>query len=205
MTERPARGGWIVAATSLGFVVVQLDVTIVNVALPRMGADLGGGVALLQWVVDAYALVFAAVLLSGGTTGDRHGARRPYIAGFAIFGLASLACGLAPSPGKLLAARATQGVGAALLVPTSLALLNHAFEGDSKAPQHLSRQPAGVRGRDRDGAPPARHGRAGLRADRPGRPGARGRRARRAHVPGTRCCSGWATAPPTSRCCRRSW
>jgi DHA2 family methylenomycin A resistance protein-like MFS transporter len=133
VTGRPARGGWIVAATSLGFVVVQLDVTIVNVALPRMGADLGGGVALLQWVVDAYALAFAALLLSGGTTGDRHGARRPYIAGFAIFGLASLACGLAPSPGELLAARAAQGVGAALLVPTSLALLNHAFEGDSKA------------------------------------------------------------------------
>ena len=127
------RNGWIVAATSLGFVVVQLDVTIVNVALPRMGAELGGGVALLQWVVDAYALAFAALLLSGGTVGDRFGARRPYVVGFAIFGVASLACGLAPTPAMLMAARAVQGAGAALLVPTSLALLNHAFERDATA------------------------------------------------------------------------
>jgi DHA2 family methylenomycin A resistance protein-like MFS transporter len=118
-----------VAVTSLGFVVVQLDVNIVNVALARIGAELGVGMAALQWIVDAYALAFAALLLSGGALGDRYGARRCFAAGFALFTLASLACGLAPGIAALVAARAVQGVGAALLVPSSLALLSHACGG----------------------------------------------------------------------------
>ncbi len=123
---------WILVATSLGFVVVQLDVTIVNVALPRIGADLGTGVSALQSVVDAYTLTFAVLLLSAGVLGDRFGARRAYVLGFLAFGAASLGCGLAPGPGALIAARALQGIGAALLLPSSLALLNHASAHDER-------------------------------------------------------------------------
>ena len=120
-----------VAATSLGFAVVQLDVTIVNVALPRIGANLAASVASLQWVVDAYTLAFAVLLLSAGALSDRLGARSAFAAGFAIFGLASLMCGVAPDAGLLIAARALQGIGAALLVPSSLALLDAACHGDA--------------------------------------------------------------------------
>ena len=116
---------WLLCATSFGFVVVQLDVTIVNVALPQIGSHLHAGVAGLQWVVDAYTLSFAALLISAGVIGDRFGSRRAYLAGFAIFTIASVICGLAPIIGVLIAARALQGAGAALLVPTSLAILTH--------------------------------------------------------------------------------
>ncbi|HEX8741264.1 MAG TPA: MFS transporter [Casimicrobiaceae bacterium] len=132
---------WTVAATCIGFAVVQLDVTIVNVALPRIasqligsqpiGSQLGGSVALLQWVVDAYALSFAVLLLSAGVLADRVGARRVYLAGFALFAVASAACGLAAGTLSLIVARALQGVGAALLVPSSLALLNRAAAHDA--------------------------------------------------------------------------
>lgn len=121
----------IVTAASFGFVVVQLDVTIVNVALPAMGASLKAGIAELQWVVDAYALVFAVLLLSAGVIGDRLGSRRAYLAGFWIFAAASAACGLAPGALSLIAARAAQGLGAALLVPSSLAILNHVSGHDT--------------------------------------------------------------------------
>src|SRR5690348_440391 len=120
-----------VAVTSLGFVVVQLDVNVVNVALARIGTELGAAMSALQWVVDAYTLVFAALLLTGGALGDRFGARRCFAAGFASFTLASLACGLAPQVASLVAARAAQGLGAALLVPSSLALLSHACGEDN--------------------------------------------------------------------------
>lgn len=115
----------LVATTSLGFVVVQLDVSIVNVALARIGAALSTGVGGLQWVVDAYTLAFASFLLLGGALGDRAGARKIFAGGMAIFSVASLGCGLAPGLGLLVAARALQGFGAALLMPCSLALLNH--------------------------------------------------------------------------------
>jgi DHA2 family methylenomycin A resistance protein-like MFS transporter len=118
----------VLLATSFGFVMVQLDVTIVNVALPRIGADLGTGSAGLQWVVDSYTLAFAALLLSAGALGDRLGSRKAYLSGFVVFTAASLACGLAPTGAALICARAVQGVGAALLVPSSLALLNHSFD-----------------------------------------------------------------------------
>ena len=119
---------WLLVATSFAFVVVQLDVTIVNVALPQIGAALHAGVAGLQWVVDAYTLSFAALLISAGVIGDRFGSRRVYLAGFVIFTIASIICGFAPAIGILITARAMQGAGAALLVPTSLAILNHSSE-----------------------------------------------------------------------------
>ena len=110
------------AAMSLGYGVVQLDVTIVNTALSSIGGSLGGGVAALQWVVSAYTIAFAALILSAGALGDCLGAKRVFMCGFAIFTAASLACAGAPSVGLLIAARATQGMGAAMLVPNSLAL-----------------------------------------------------------------------------------
>src|SRR6266567_1125077 len=115
------------AATSLGLGVVQLDITIVNTALSSIGTSLGGSVAELQWVVTAYTIAFAAFILTAGALGDRVGAKRIFIAGFAIFTLASLACALAPSAAFLIAARSVQGLAAAILVPNSLALLNHAY------------------------------------------------------------------------------
>lgn len=123
---------FITVATSLGFVLVQLDVSIVNVALANIDATLATGVAGLQWVVDAYALAFASLLLSAGALGDRIGPHRAFTSGFALFTLASLACGLAPNVACLIAARTAQGVGAAMLVPCSLALLNHACRGNSR-------------------------------------------------------------------------
>lgn len=127
--EEPGRPGraWTLAATSLGFGVVQLDVSVVNVAIKPIGAALGGGVSSLQWVVSAYTVALAALILSAGALGDRVGAKRVFIAGFAVFTAASAVCGLAPSLGVLIAARTVQGVGAAVLVPCSLTLLNHAI------------------------------------------------------------------------------
>jgi MFS transporter, DHA2 family, methylenomycin A resistance protein len=126
--------GWSASLTlfamSLGYGVVQLDVTIVNTALDRIGSSLGGGVAELQWVVNAYTIAFAAFILTAGALGDRIGAKRVFIAGFAIFTSASLACALAPNALVLIAARAIQGLGAAVLVPNSLALLNHAYHDE---------------------------------------------------------------------------
>lgn len=131
--DRSRSLGMVIAVTSLGFLVVQLDVSVVNVALVRIGQSLHGGMAGLQWVVDAYTLAFAAFLLSGGALGDRLGARRVFMLGLALFGAASLACALAPSLAGLVAARAVQGVGAACLMPASLAVLNHACGDDAPA------------------------------------------------------------------------
>ena len=128
---RPKIGLTILAA-SLGFVLVQLDVSIVNIALAKIGADLGTPVSGLQWVVDSYALAFAALLLSAGALGDQIGARKGFTIGFAAFVAASLGCGLAPGPVALIVARIAQGIGAALLVPCSLALLNQAAAGDAR-------------------------------------------------------------------------
>jgi MFS transporter, DHA2 family, methylenomycin A resistance protein len=118
------------AAMSLGYGVVQLDVTIVNTALNSIGSSLGGGVFELQWVVSAYTIAFAAFILTAGALGDRIGAKRIFIAGFAIFTAASVACALSPNATMLIAARAVQGLGAAILVPNSLALLSHAYPDD---------------------------------------------------------------------------
>ncbi len=120
------------AGMSLGYGVVQLDVTIVNTALNSVGASLGGGVTELQWVVSAYTIAFAALILTAGALGDRIGAKKVFMAGFAIFIAASLACALAPTAMILISARAAQGVGAAILVPNSLALLNHAYPNEKE-------------------------------------------------------------------------
>ncbi len=111
----------------LGFFVVTLDALVVNVALPAIGRDLGGGIAGLQWVVGGYSLMFAALLLSAGALSDRIGARQAFGAGVVLFVAASVACGLAPTMGVLIAARLAQGAGAALLMPASLALIREAY------------------------------------------------------------------------------
>jgi DHA2 family methylenomycin A resistance protein-like MFS transporter len=126
----PGRAGTL-AAASLGFSVVQLDVFVVNVAVRQIGSALGGGTSGLQWVVGIYTLMFAALILTAGALGDRFGARRMFAAGFAVFMAASLACALAPGIGVLIGARAVQGAGAALLGACSLALINHAFTDDA--------------------------------------------------------------------------
>jgi MFS transporter, DHA2 family, methylenomycin A resistance protein len=125
MTQRATRS--VLLATSISYVVVLLDASIVNVALGAIGHTLSGGVSGLQWVVSAYTLSFASLLMTGGTLGDRFGARRVYLAGLLIFLLASALCGLAPNLTMLALARALQGAGSAMLVPCSLALINAAY------------------------------------------------------------------------------
>jgi MFS family permease len=113
-------------AAVLGFFMVTLDAVVVNVALPSIRADLGGGITGLQWVVDGYTLLFAALLLSAGALSDRAGARRAFGAGIGLFVLASAACGLAPAIGALVAARFVQGASAAVIMPSSMALIGQA-------------------------------------------------------------------------------
>jgi MFS transporter, DHA2 family, methylenomycin A resistance protein len=119
-------------AALLGFFVVTLDAVVVNVTLPAIRGDLGGGVAGLQWVVDGYTLMFAALLLTAGSLSDRLGAKRAFGSGLAVFVLASVACGLAPTLGFLIAARFVQGTAAAAMMPASMALIRQAFP-DPKA------------------------------------------------------------------------
>lgn len=115
------------AAAALGLVVVLLDVSVVNVALEALRREFAADVSGLQWVLNAYTLVFAALLLTSGALGDRFGARRVFMLGFVLFTLASGACGLAPDLWALVASRAVQGLGAALLMPNSLSMLQQAF------------------------------------------------------------------------------
>jgi DHA2 family methylenomycin A resistance protein-like MFS transporter len=112
----------------LGCVVVLLDVSIVNVALQRISHGLGGRLSDLQWIVDAYTLAFSSFLLSAGTAGDRYGNKQVFALGFILFTLASVFCGTATSLPALIIARVAQGMGAALIIPCSLTLLNHAFD-----------------------------------------------------------------------------
>ncbi|QGZ66593.1 MFS transporter [Paraburkholderia acidisoli] len=114
-------------ATSLGFVIICLDVTVVNVALARIRASLAIDATALEWVVNAYTLAFACLLLTAGALADRFGARRVFVGGFAVFTCASIGCGLSGGAAVLVASRVLQGVGAALCVPSSLALLGAAF------------------------------------------------------------------------------
>ncbi|MEV6398980.1 MFS transporter [Streptomyces sp. NPDC051907] len=117
----------ILATTFLGVFVLNLDAMAMNVALPEIGRAFGGSTAGLQWVVDAYTLMFAALLLSAGTLSDRIGASRAFGVGVAVFTVASAACALAPDLGALIAARLIQGIGAAVMLPSSLALVRQAF------------------------------------------------------------------------------
>ena len=118
-----------IVATILGSIVVFLDATVVNVALPALSDDLGAGLADQQWIVEAYLLALTALLLVGGSLGDQFGRRRIYIIGLALFGVTSILCAIAPSTGFLIASRALQGIAGALLVPGSLAILAATFEG----------------------------------------------------------------------------
>ncbi len=113
-------------AALLGFFVITLDAVVVNVALPTLAHDLRAGVDGLQWVVDGYTLMFGALLLSAGALVDRIGARRAFGMGLAVFVAASLACGFAPTLAVLIAARLAQGIGAAAMMPASMALIRQA-------------------------------------------------------------------------------
>jgi EmrB/QacA subfamily drug resistance transporter len=123
----------VLLATVLGSGMAQLDGTVVNVALPRIGADLNTGLTSLQWTVNAYTLTLAGLLLLGGSLGDRLGRRRIFVVGTIWFALASAGCALAPSAEVLIATRALQGVGAALLTPGSLAILEAVFRPNDRA------------------------------------------------------------------------
>lgn len=120
---------WVVVAAVLGSGVVFLDGTAVNVALPAMSADLGASVRGLQWILDGYLMTLSALLLLGGSAGDRYGRRRVFMAGLGGFVAASVLCGLAPGVGFLITARALQGMAGALLVPASLSIISSAFDG----------------------------------------------------------------------------
>ena len=120
-------GRWVLGAAVLGSSVAGIDATVVNIALPAIGRDLHGGFQTLQWTVTAYTLTLAALILLGGSCGDRYGRRRVFLFGVVWFAVASLACGLAPTAGWLVAARALQGVGGALLTPASLAIIQASF------------------------------------------------------------------------------
>ncbi|MFI6688326.1 MFS transporter [Streptomyces sp. NPDC050485] len=124
-----ARGGSpvVLGAALLGFFLISLDALIVTVALPDIGRSLGGGMSGLQWVVDGYTLMFAALMLSAGALSDRIGARRAFGGGLVLFALASAACGFAPGLGVLVAARLVQGAAAAVMMPASLALVRQSF------------------------------------------------------------------------------
>ncbi len=133
LTFGSARGRWVLLATILGSAVAGLDATAVNVALPAIGRDFGAGVATLQWTLTAYLLTLAALILVGGSLGDRFGRRRVFVIGVVWFAAASALCGVAPDPATLIAARALQGVGGALLTPGSLAILQASFAPADRA------------------------------------------------------------------------
>ncbi|MEV5314530.1 MFS transporter [Streptomyces sp. NPDC052610] len=126
------QGKWVLFTTVLGSSMAMLDSTVVNVALPRIGTDLDADLAVLQWTVNAYMVTLAGLILLGGALGDRYGRRRIFVLGVAWFAVASLLCGLAPNAGVLVAARALQGVGGALLTPGSLALIQASIHPDDR-------------------------------------------------------------------------
>jgi EmrB/QacA subfamily drug resistance transporter len=123
---------WLIAAAVLGSGIALLDGTVVNVALPAIGRDLGGGLTGQQWVLDGYLLTLSALLLTGGAAGDRYGRRRVFVAGLVVFTAASVGCGFSPTIGWLVGARLAQGVGAAALVPGSLALIDAGIVDDDR-------------------------------------------------------------------------
>ncbi len=125
--RQPATGRWVLATTILGSSVAFIDGTVVNVALPALQNDLGATAPQVQWVVEAYALFLSALILVGGSAGDRFGRRNMFVLGMIVFTVASGLCGLARTPNELIAARALQGVGGAFLVPGSLSLVSANF------------------------------------------------------------------------------
>jgi EmrB/QacA subfamily drug resistance transporter len=128
-----ARGRWVLLATVLGSAVAFIDATVVTIALPHIAEDLDASTGDLQWTVNGYALTLAAFLLLGGSLGDRFGRRRVFLVGVVWFGIASMLCTIAPGIGALIAARALQGVGGALLTPGSLSIIQSTFVGEDRA------------------------------------------------------------------------
>src|SRR5438874_11812212 len=125
-------GPWILAATILGSSMAFIDGTVVNVALPALQSKLNATVTDVQWVVEAYALFLAALLLLGGSLGDHFGRKKIYTIGIVLFALASVWCGLAPNISQLIIARAVQGVGGAMLVPGGLAIISASFDEENR-------------------------------------------------------------------------
>src|SRR5918992_3943356 len=123
-----AAAPWVLAATIIGSAMAFIDGTVVNVALPQIQERLGATAVDAQWIVESYALFLAALILVGGSLGDHYGRRRIYSLGIVLFAVASVGCGLALTPGQLIAARAVQGVGGAMLVPGSLAIISASFD-----------------------------------------------------------------------------
>jgi EmrB/QacA subfamily drug resistance transporter len=121
------RKWWTLAAVAFGLFMIMLDNTVVNVALPSIERDLHISISELEWIVTAYALTFAAFLITGGKLGDLYGRRRIFVVGLSVFTLSSLACGLAPTAGFLIGARAVQGIGAALMNPATLSIITATF------------------------------------------------------------------------------
>ena len=128
-----AQGRWVVAASVLGSALAAIDGTVVGIALPSIGRDFDVGLGPLQWVVNGYLLALAGLLLVGGSLGDRYGRRRVFLVGVGWFAVASALCGVAPNAETLVAARALQGVGAAMLVPGSLSILQSSFAPGDRA------------------------------------------------------------------------
>ncbi|SEP04639.1 MFS transporter [Actinacidiphila rubida] len=128
-----ATGRWLIFTTVLGSSMALLDSTVVNVALPRIGADLHAELGALQWIANAYTVTLAGLILLGGSLGDRYGRRRVFVIGVVWFALGSLLCGLAPNAGILIFARALQGIGGALLTPGSLAIIQASFHPDDRS------------------------------------------------------------------------
>jgi DHA2 family methylenomycin A resistance protein-like MFS transporter len=136
MMENKSAFAFIVGTSSLAFVVSQLDVSIVNVALPQIGRSFGARISTLQWVVDAYTIAFAVFMLSAGGLSDLLGAKRLFQLGLFIFTLASAGCGFAWSPLALIGFRVVQGMGSAIMIPSSLSILNHSFADDPDERAH---------------------------------------------------------------------
>jgi EmrB/QacA subfamily drug resistance transporter len=132
MTEKTARG-WVLALASVASLMVALDTLVVTTALTTIRADLGASIEQLEWTVNAYNLSFAVLLMTAAAVGDRFGRRRMFVAGLALFSAASAACALSGSVGALIAARAVQGAGAALVLPLSLAIVSAAFPAERRA------------------------------------------------------------------------
>jgi EmrB/QacA subfamily drug resistance transporter len=125
--------GIVLLTMCFALAMAMLDNTVVNVAVPTIRNDLGAGFSQLQWIVDAYALAFASLLLTGGILGDRYGRKRMFLAGLVVFTVFSLACGLASTPTELIVARALQGVGGALLIPGTLSIITVTFPPHERA------------------------------------------------------------------------
>jgi len=125
--EGPLHRRWILAATILGSSMAFIDGTVVNIALPALQDGMGASISDVQWVVEAYTLFLASLMLTGGAMGDRYGRRRVFLLGVGVFTAGSVACGLAPTIGVLIACRGLQGIGAAMMVPGSLAIISASF------------------------------------------------------------------------------